>query len=263
MTHPPEITSPANPLAKRFREVAMTGGKRQGLFLLEGRHLLDEALKVEWPLEEVLVEGSRYAEWEARFAAAGVPVTLAPKSLLEKVGTQPAPEGVMALATRPGNALPAPRAGERFLYLDGVQDPVNVGILVRSAVAFGVSAIFAGPGTADPFGPTAMARSVGAALHRPPIALKREELLAWCRKGEVALLGAEEGGGSIPSGLSDRPLCLAMGNEGHGLSHDIREALRVRVGIPMAQGWDSLNVAAAGSILLAALAGVELSREKR
>jgi len=258
MVQPPKIASPSNPLARRFREVARGHGKAQGLFLLEGRHLLDEALRVGWPLESVLVEESRWLDWKVRLEAAGAEVTLAPKGLLEKVGTQPAPEGVMALGKRPRAPMPSVRPGGRYLYVDGVQDPVNVGILVRSAVAFGISGIFVGPGTADPFGPTALSRSAGAALHLPPATVGPEALVKWCEAGELLLLAAEEGGRSLPPRLSGKTVCLAMGNEGHGLSEVVRAAATARVGIPMAPGWDSLNVAAAGSILLAALCGVEI-----
>jgi len=258
MVQPPKIASPSNPLARRFREVSRGHGRGLGLFLLEGRHLLDEALRVRWPLESVLVEESRWLDWKVRLDGAGAEVTLVPKGLLEKLGTQPAPEGVLALGKRPLPQMPSVRPGGRYLYMDGVQDPVNVGILVRSAVAFGASGIFVGPGTADPFGPTALSRSAGAALHLPPVAAGPEELVAWCEAGELLLLAAEEGGRGLPPRLSGRCVCLAMGNEGHGLSEAVRAAAAARVGIPMAPGWDSLNVAAAGSVLMAALCGVEI-----
>lgn len=257
MAQPPKIASSSNPLARRFREVARGHGRSHGLFLLEGRHLLDEALKIRWPLEAVLVEESRWYDWRARLEAAGAEVTLATRDLLEKVGTAPAPEGILALGLRPEAALPDPAPQQRFLYLDGVQDPVNVGILVRSAVAFGCAGIFTGPGTADPYGPTALSRSAGGALHRPPVVVKPEALVRWCERGGVALLAAQEGGRGIPADLHDRPLCLALGNEGHGLSEAILAAAEATVGVPMVSGWDSLNVAAAGSVLLAALSGMD------
>jgi TrmH family RNA methyltransferase len=259
MVQPPKIASTSNPLARRFREVARGHGRAHGLFLLEGRHLLDEALKVGWPLEAVLVEESRWYDWRVRLQAAGAEVTLATRDLLEKVGTAPSPEGVLALGRRPESGLPDPAPQQRFLYLDGVQDPVNVGILVRSAVAFGCAGLFTGPGTADPFGPTALSRSAGAALHRPPVAVKPEALVRWCERGGVALLAAQEGGRGLPSGLHERPLCLAHGNEGHGLSGAVLAAAEAAVGVPMVEGWDSLNVAAAGSVLLAALSGMDFS----
>lgn len=258
MVEPPKIASPSNPLARRFREVARGHGKAQGLFLLEGRHLLDEALKVRWPLESVLVEESRWFDWKVRLETAGAEVTLVAKGLLEKLGTQPAPEGVMALGKRPRPGMASVRPGGCYLYMDGVQDPVNVGILVRSAVAFGVTGIFVGPGTADPYGATALSRSAGAALHTPPAAVAAEGLVEWCTREGVVLLAAEEGGTGLPGGLAGKAVCLALGNEGHGLSEDVVRAADAKVGIPMVPGWNSLNVAAAGSLLLAALCGVEI-----
>lgn len=257
MVQPPKIASTSNPLARRFREAARGRGRAEGIFLLEGRHLLDEALKVGWPLEAVLVEEAKWLDWKVRLEAAGAEVTLATRDLLEKVGTAPSPEGVLALGRRPQAVMPDPSPEERFLYLDGVQDPVNVGILVRSAMAFGCASVFTGPGTADPYGPTALSRSAGAALHCPPVPVKPEALVKWCQRGGVALLAAKEGGRGLPCGLRDRPLCLALGNEGHGLSQAVLAAAEAAVGVPMVSGWDSLNVAAAGSVLLAALSGMD------
>lgn len=244
------LTSRDNPLCKRFRGLARNPrhGRKEGIFLLEGRHLLEEALRVGWPLDSVIVDESHWPLWEELLKPAGVSVALVPDDLLQELGTQPAPEGVLALGLRREPSWPEVSSRGRYLYLDGVQDPVNVGVLVRSAVAFGFESAFIGPGTADPFGPTALSRSAGAALHILLAHCGERELLAWAERGNVTMLAAEEGGAPLRKAPL-APVLLALGNEGHGLSPRLRASATL-VGVPMAEGWDSLNVAAAGSILM-------------
>ena len=256
---PTTLASRDNPLVKRFRKVARApkGGRAEGVFLLEGRHVLEEALRVSWPLAAVLMVREAWPAWAPRLErarAAGTEIRLVSPELLGSLGTQAAPEDVLALGVRRAPDWPRPAPAGRYLLLDAIQDPVNVGILVRSAVAFGFDAVFAGPGTADPFGPAALARSAGAALHRPPVPCGVRPLLDWCAAGGVEILAAE--GGAAPPGEEwspGAPLLLCLGNERHGLSAELLTAAR-RVGVAMAPGWDSLNVAAAGAVLMHGLA---------
>jgi TrmH family RNA methyltransferase len=250
---PKRISSTQNPLAKKIRSAAQ--GEEAGAFLLEGRHLLREALAVGWPLECVLVGEDHWNGWQAVLGPMEDRVFLCPPALLRRLGTTPSPEGVLALGIRRDQPWPRPRRGHRFLYLDAVQDPVNVGILVRSARAFGVAGAFLGRGTADPFRPTALSRSAGAALHIPLVATDVQDFLRWKTDHRVTLFAAEAGGPAVwDKNPAPGPWVLAVGNEGRGLSESIRSAADARVGIPMEAGWDSLNVAAAGSILLFSLA---------
>ncbi len=250
------LSSPDNPLIKRFRRVA--AGRRESAFLLEGRHLLEEALTVGWPLEAVLLEESLWESWRPRLGAAvgAEKVFVGPRRLIQAAGTVASPEGVVALAERRAEAWPTVERDGLYLFLDGVQDPVNVGILVRSARAFGIAGVFAGAGTADPYHPTVLARSAGAALHLAPVAAPAEAVLEWCAAAGVTALAAEADGapwgGAVPPG---RPALLAVGNEGRGLSEAVLNASAHRVAVSMAAGWESLNVAVAGSLLMAVLSG--------
>ncbi len=253
---PERIASKDNPLVKRFRKVAGAPrhGRKEGLFLLEGRHLLREALKEGWPLESVILEESLWPSWEEALLASGVRVALVPPAVARIAGTQPAPEGVLAIGLRKEAPMPEAKPLGRYLYLDCVQDPANAGVLIRSATAFGFRAAFIGPGSADPFGPVALARSAGAVFRLPLAACSESELIAWAEKWRARIIAAEEGApplGAAPGG----PAILVLGNEGHGLSQALRSASTL-AGIPMAKGWDSLNVAAAGSILMRDLSGL-------
>jgi TrmH family RNA methyltransferase len=248
---PALLTSPSNPAVREFREAA--AGKSPELILLEGRHLLEEALSVRWPLRSVLIERGLWGEWSGPLDALGpgCRVYLASRELIRKAGTAAGPEGVLALGLRRDWNWPEPGAGDVFLFLDEVQDPSNVGILVRSARAFGLSGVFRGEGTADPYKPTALSRSAGAALHLPVIPCPARRFVGWARDNGVSLVGADasgEPGATFPE--ASGPVALLLGNEGRGLSGDLLAACDRLVSIPMAGGWDSLNVAVAGSLLM-------------
>jgi TrmH family RNA methyltransferase len=254
---PRVLTSPQNPLIKKFRAALRV--KQGDVFLLEGRHLLREAFRTRWPLQSVLVSKGRWEAWEGELEGAALlerSFAVTP-SLLESLSTVASPEGIIALAIRRLQSWPVPSQGARYLFLDAVQDPVNVGILVRSARAFGFSAVFCATGTVDPFHPTALARSAGAALHLALVPCTASEFISWARTGGVRLFAAEAGAppfhGHQPSSA---PAALAVGNEGQGLSKMVLEACEARLGIPMSPGWDSLNVAVAGGLLMHHLAGM-------
>ncbi|MGC8762483.1 MAG: TrmH family RNA methyltransferase [Acidobacteriota bacterium] len=254
---PLPLTSLQNPLCKRVRKAAE--GKDREAFLLEGRHLLTEALAAEWPLLAVLVRLDRWPEWSARLLSLEGEgrVFAVPERLVAKLATQPASEGLLALAARKGSPLPDLPSPRGYLYLDAVQDPVNVGILVRSARAFGLAGVFAGQGTADPFRGQALHRSAGAAFQIPVWPMKAQEFLAWSGQKGVALLAANARGEPLPNAARPQgSFALVLGNEGRGLSPELLERCVRRVAIPMVAGWDSLNVAVAGSILMAHFSGL-------
>ena len=249
------ITSPHNPLVKRLRSLARS--REPGAFLVEGRHVLAEALRAGWPLGEVLVAEDQWELWRDRLEplAAEGRVFLAPRAVVRHASAVAAPEGVSAVAERRPAAWPSHEGAKVWLYLDAVQDPVNVGMLVRSAAAFGLAGVFCGQGSADPFHPTALARSAGAAFHLPSVSCALEEFLAWAQARGVLLVAANARGEDFRGWTPpSKPVVLALGNEGRGLSAPLLEACRVRLSIPMIAGWDSLNVAVAGGLLMQHLA---------
>ncbi len=253
---PLPLTSLQNPLCKRVRKAAE--GKDREAFLLEGRHLLTEALAAAWPLLAVLVREDRWPEWSARLfpLVEEGKVFLVPARLVERLATQPASEGLLALAARKVPPFPEVPSLRGYLYLDAVQDPVNVGILVRSARAFGLAGVFAGQGTADPYRGLALYRSAGAAFQIPVWPVKAPEFLSWAGVNGVTLLAANARGEPLPKAARPQgPFAVVLGNEGRGLSPELLERCARRVAIPMAAGWDSLNVAVAGSILMAHFSG--------
>lgn len=144
------------------------------------------------------------------------------------------------------------------LYLDGVQDPGNVGALVRCAAALGASGVACSPDCADPLGPRAVRGAAGHSLLFPVVAdLEFGPLAAaFLTAGGSVVATIGQGGLRLADWRPRLPLLLAVGNEGHGLRRDVIAASSECVSIPLDRGVESLNVAVTAGILLATLGGV-------
>jgi RNA methyltransferase, TrmH family len=164
-------------------------------------------------------------------------------------------QGLIAIVTAPAHAL----QGEGVvLFLDRIQDPGNLGALIRCAAAFGASGVACSAGCADPFSPRAVRSSAGHALLLPVQTEVAFEALVPQFKAAGGSVVATTGRGGVPLHLwlPKSPLLLAVGNEGVGLSQAILDACDERVTVPLSGGVESLNVTVAAGVVLAALAGV-------
>lgn len=213
-----------------------------GLFLAEGRKLVDEVRSVGWDIEALLTTLPT-PEDEGVY-------TVSPEQLERVSGFRTAPE-VVAVVRKPLSlSTPTWRPGTLALVLDGLQDPGNVGTLVRTAAWFGFDAVFHTPDTADPFGPKAVQASMGALFRVRTAVVDHawfEALPADCPLMGTFLDGEPLFGATLPSqGL------LVLGNEGHGVGPFLAERVSRRLTIPQTgSGTESLNVAAAAAILMA------------
>jgi RNA methyltransferase, TrmH family len=153
----------------------------------------------------------------------------------------------------------APPPGAVALVIDGVQDPGNVGTLIRTAHALGAAGTVVLRGTADPTSPKALRAAMGATFRHPVVALDDGGFIAWARKHEVTLWAAAADGVPLPRALGTRdaardtrggPIAVIVGNEGAGIRPQLNAVAAQRVAIPLAQGAESLNVAVAAGILL-------------
>lgn len=239
--------------------------RREGLFLVEGIRSAGEFLGAGLSIDvrfalvsprlETLDGG---AQVMARLEESAVPFTEVDDARLSLLSETESPQGILLVAREPAGpgkdrALPGGSPGVRLLLLDGIQDPGNVGTLVRGARAFGLDGVVALDGTADPWGAKAVRASAGALAHVPLFRMSAPDTLAWLEKEDVPLLVAEAGGRDLRQVHPGERWALALGNEGAGTRTPIRAAARDLLSIPMAPGVDSLNVAVAGSIVLFAL----------
>jgi len=232
------ISSPDNEVVRRLRRLAVR--REPGLVLLEGPRVLAEAKAAGLEFDLIAVrEGDRLPfHTDAR-------VTLTPAAF--RAATQTVtPQGAIAIArvheATPGEAIDAARAaGWPLVVLDGVQDPGNVGAICRTAAAAGAPSLVVLPGSADPFGPKAVRASAGN-VFRLKVAKAR-----WKDLDELEGYGAAPTGGAP---LAETPIesagMIVLGSEARGLS---RKDLRL-VTVPLTEGVESLNVAAAAALIL-------------
>ena len=171
---------------------------------------------------------------------------------LAQVTETETPQGVLAVARIPRYAVSDVRIEREsvLLVLDAVQDPGNLGTLIRSADAFGAAAIIALSGTTDFWSPKVVRSAAGAAFRRPLINLGDDEAWRWLADHDVLVCGADMNGVAVDSLQLEKAVALVVGNEGSGLREATRAHVTQVVAIPMRGATESLNVAVAASILL-------------
>jgi RNA methyltransferase, TrmH family len=173
---------------------------------------------------------------------------------LEDAADTDTPQGVLAIGEIPPRRLDTPPPVARFLVLDALQDPGNVGTVVRTAAALGVTATVALPGTVDLWNAKVVRSTMGALFSHPAMSLPWTDLVAFLDAHGIPLWAADTGGVELAA-VTDMPdrLALAVSNEGAGLSALVADRADRRVAIRMAPEVESLNVAVATGILLHAL----------
>ena len=162
------------------------------------------------------------------------------------------PQGVLAIAEIPDRKLSALAGREslRILVLDAVQDPGNVGTILRTAAALGADATIALPGTVDIWNAKVIRGAMGASFHHLCMQASLAELFEFLDGEGATLWGADASGMTVADAVPLKKLALAVGNEGAGLSSSVRERATQTVSLPISASVESLNVAVAAGILL-------------
>ena len=247
------IESRTNPLIKDIRRLRKCKGNRA---VLEGHHLVSEALEAGLELETTLVspDFQKRPEGSALVARLPRPPLEVTPSLLRDLSDVDSPQGVLAVVTlpRPSVAeLPVEKHGI-YLFVDRLQDPGNLGALIRVGEATGVQGVALSPGCAHPNHPRALRASAGSLLRLavarecPADALRRH--LAPVAATWAALV-PRDGLPLFDTELS-RPLVVAVGAEGSGLSADLAARAEQRLTIPLAGRVESLNSTVAAAVVL-------------
>lgn len=229
-----------------------------GLYLAEGVKLTEEALGCEKAEPEMLFVSEDGLKNERILACLDtaysrrILIKLASPEVFEKAATEKAPQGIIAVMKRSGFDTFTPDGAGRYLLLDTIQDPGNLGTILRSAVAFGADGLIL-YGCADPTGPKTVRASMGA-LFRCPVMITKDlaETTAFLQKAGHRVLAAALAEDSLCAGKADlQPNdCVIIGNEGHGVAPEIIDACDGVIKIPMQAVTESLNASVAASILL-------------
>jgi TrmH family RNA methyltransferase len=253
---------------RRLKDMRALRRSKGALAVLEGPHLVSEAIAAGAELEELLVtpEFAAGAEGRRLLSVAPREATEVAPELLRELADADAPQGVLAAARLPrgGVATLPRRAGGTYLFLDGVQDPGNLGALARVAEAAGAAGLACGPGCAHPNHPRALRGSAGSLIRLPVAhdasASELAQHLAPLR-GRWAALVAHGGEALYETDLGlDGTLVLALGAEGAGLSPATEALATWRLRIPLAPPVESLNVATAAAVVLFELRRRALAR---
>ncbi len=243
------ITSRANPLMTHIRKLAASRAYRRetGEYLADGVKLLEEAARWGAPITAVV--------YTAGTALPPLPPDVrmveVPRDVMASVSPMEAPQGALFTARTPDMTLPDRLAGRRYLALEGVQDPGNVGTALRTADAFGADGAILLPGCADPFNHKTVRSTMGAAFRLPVYACSLEELTPRLREAGLPLIASALREDTVDVRQADLSRgVILVGSEGRGLSQAALSACGVTVRIPMVPRCESLNAAMAAGILL-------------
>lgn len=236
--------------------------ERRGLALAEGVRLVEEMLAAEVPCKgavasPVLGATPRGADLLRMLMAHGIVVEQVDDRQLAEVAATDHPQGiVVAYAPRSWSLEEVQVApGRPLLLLDGVQDPGNVGTIARTAVAFGAAGLVTLPGTVDLTNPKVVRAAAGALFRLPHVQADIDAVRQWLWTRSIPIWATTIDGVAISDDESVGPIALVLGNEGAGISAGVLRHAGRRVGIPIRNEAESLNVAVAAGILLHRLGG--------
>ena len=243
------ITGRTNPLCTHLRKLASSAAYRRetGEFLCDSPKLLTEALLWGGALRTVVcTDPSALPDLPA-----GVRTVRVPEDLMEALSPARTPQGVLFLARMPATAPPEKLAGRRYLVLDGLQDPGNVGTIWRTADALGADGLILVNGCADPFAPKTVRATMGACFRLPVYELEAGELSGLLERSGLPLYATALRADTADLRRADLSRCaLVIGSEGRGVSPGLLAQSRLTVKIPMRPRCESLNAAAAAAVLL-------------
>ena len=232
------------------------GRRREARALAEGVRLVEEAVAAGIPMHGAALDAeagpdARRDAVVAALVARGVPIERVSSRVFADLAATDTPQGIVVVVEPPMRTLAEldPARGP-ILALDAVQDPGNVGTLLRTAWALGAAGAVLLKGTADPFNAKVVRSAMGATFRFPIAVADVDEFLGWAAAAALPIWAATMDGEASGRARLPERLVLVVGNEGAGLRPEILAAAAGRIAIPLAVGVESLNVAIAAGILL-------------
>lgn len=244
------ITSRQNPLCTHLRKLAASASYRRqrGEFLCDSPKLLKEALL--WGAEVRTVVAT--AGVDLPELPLGVRQVEVPAEVMKSLSPMETPQGTLFTCAIHTEPLPEMLAGRRYVVLDTLQDPGNVGTILRTLDAAGFDGCILTPGCADPFAPKTMRATMGSLFRVPMTFVENSaEAARWLRTNGWAVIGAElRGQPFYQRGTRPDKLCVLIGNEGAGLTEEILAQCSFRYKLPMRGGAESLNAGIAAAVMM-------------
>lgn len=237
------ILSRQNPLVKELASLKEKKGRRRtGTFLVEGHKMVREAVTSGMDVVRLILREDYAGE------TYGLPAVRLGRDAFAAVCDEKTPQGIAAEVAIPLRSVQSPQG--RCLLLDGLQDPANVGAIIRTAVAAGYEDVYLA-GCADPFSPKSVRASMSGVFFARIMQGTQEEILSAI--AGMPVIAADMDGEDVFSYVAPEKFCLAVGSEGSGLSALVRSRADVTVRVPMDARTESLNAAVSAGILMYAL----------
>jgi TrmH family RNA methyltransferase len=255
------LTSPSNPRIKSLKSLRVKKVReKEKKLLVEGFHLLAEAASASGHDIELVVmteKASGSSEGEALkkgLSGAGIEVLLISEKVSRDISEVDAPQGVFAVVKYPGHELHEVLYSDRPLVVvcSGIQDPGNLGTIIRTAHAAGASGVIVSSGTVDPYNEKVLRSTMGSIFHIPVVcADDASEVLGKLKAAGLKIVAADTNGASLIWQADLRgPVAIIFGSEGKGLTDQLRALCDLAVSIPMPGGAESLNVAVSGAVIM-------------
>lgn len=243
------ITSRQNPLMTQIRKISSNRALRreQGLYLGDGLKLLEEGIRWKASLSCVVVshmvqlpplpEETRVVE--------------VPEDVMASISPMESPQGALFLCRMPEVTAPPRLEGERYLILDGMQDPGNVGAIWRTADALGADGLILVNGCADPWSPKTVRATMGACFRLPVYETTPPHLHELLQASGLCLYATALRRDTVDVRLADLSRCaVVIGSEGRGVSEELLAMSEKTLSIPMRERCESLNAAMAAGVIL-------------
>ena len=244
------IASRDNTFYKQLRKLAGSGRERRqaGRMLLDGVHLVEACEQACGPVEALVVAASALEGGEVARFVASREISVIADALMRDLGLVETPSGLVGVAALPATVAVDPQ--KDAILLDGVQDPGNIGTLLRTAAAAGIGQALLGPGCAAAWSPKVLRAGQGA--HFAMNVVEDADLAGFMAgyRGTTVVTTLGPDARSLYAVDLDGPLAWIFGSEGQGVRQELLAAARLRVRIPMPGAVESLNVAAAAAVCL-------------
>lgn len=254
------ITSRDNAKVKRLASLhKRENARREGLVFLEGERLCREAFESGIKPSEVVVT-EKNIPWAEKYAE-GAEVTLLSDDCFKKIASTVNPQGIACIIDQPVLEKDIPFRGDGndiYAVLEDIQDPGNLGTIIRTADAFDFTAVIMSPSTCDPFNEKTLRSSMGSVWHLPLVTCDLDEAFSFFKKNGIDSLAMHLKGEDLKEADIKLPAAYLIGNEGRGLSDETSAKCTRLVKIPMPGKAESLNAAAASAIT-----GYVLSSKRR
>lgn len=249
-----KITSTSNPLV---REILRGKKERTGnILIVEGRRLIETALASEAGIGKVFFTDtfqSKNGVFLSQLSGKSSELIETSDHVLSQLADTETPQGIVAEVSHKSRKLPelSLQGIPLIVVCDGIQDPGNLGTIIRTADAAGADAVILLPGTCDPFLPKGIRATAGSIFNLPVLFSRPEALVEWLRKESIILMVSDVHAlTSIFDADMKNPLALVFGNEASGVSEYLKSRGKVGVKIPIPGKAESLNVATSAAICL-------------